>query len=382
MIGYVLTFLGFFIPISIISLVSYSLIENNHPVSKNLSVVDYKMPFLLDPKAVLKANYINVSNYGPYLIAKCIESKLKNCSNPSIYITSYVYLNANPEFCSKVKAPFKVNNYIVKNKQEVEQIKELCDIFYKVKNHNLTEKDCIGPLATEICSFYLENPEDFIKSNLQYLMLEKNPEFNNCLSLEKDPAYYCLKIKNISCDSFEDEKEREKCYELKVIPSKEYSKFLEKVKYLLSKNDWKDIEKLVQKASTPERLHTLARLGTINLTYCKVFLNKSLKQYKYCLQKYYNQRFMCDYSPDGRECKFFDVLLNNKSCELLADPQEKTDCELFKKYFGKKDCNFFYTVGTNEYLGYLCAIKSKNCNGQWYYDKMYQVVCQQLVSKK
>jgi len=129
-------------------------------------------------------------------------------------------------------------------------------------------------------------------------------------------------------------------------------------------------------------LHSLARLGVLNGSICKYFDNYSKEQEFYCLKRYFNQRILCDYSLDRRQCFFFDVILNNKSCNELKDPILITDCKLFKKYYGKVKCSFFYEVGSDEYLGYLCAIKSGNCRGDNYYDKMYYLLCKYWTKRK
>jgi hypothetical protein len=373
--------IGLLIPVLIISFVIYSLENSKSKNNNGLKAINYTIPFILDGKAVLKAQYLNLTNYEPYLLAKCLASNLKNCSNPNIYITAYIYKNANPQFCQKIKEGIKINNYIIKG--GANELRELCNLFYKLKTNNLTAKDCVGNYSSQFCSYYFDdNDYNFILSNVQLLNLINNPEKNyNCLALEKPAAYYCLKIKHIDCSKFEDPKEVEKCYNLLVVPNSSYSQFLNEVNNYLSNNNWNRIKELLYKTNNPELIHSLARLGVLNGSFCSNFLNKSLEQYRYCLKRYYNQRFMCQFSSDKRQCYFFDVLLNNKSCDLLKDPQERTDCELFKKYINKKDCNFFYTVGTNAYLGYLCAIYKKDCSGQWYYDKMYQIVCYHYVNQ-
>ena len=141
--------------------------------------------------------------------------------------------------------------------------------------------------------------------------------------------------------------------------------------------------KLIPQYSNNSRyLHTLARLGSLNGSICKYFHNYSSEQEIYCLKKYFDNRFLCNYSPDKRECYFFDTLINDKNCNELRDPILITDCELFKEYYGEVNCTFFQEIGSNEYMGYICALKSKNCDGDYYYDKMYYLICKYWTKKE
>jgi hypothetical protein len=356
---------------------------NNFSTLKKSNTLNiyYEVPYIYDAKAVLKARYLNLTEYEPLEFVKCVEN-LKNCKNNNMLITAYLYIKADDKFCKNLNDTIIINGKIYKI-ENFNDLRDVCNVFYKLKTKTLEKKDCINPTVVPICDYYFSTEKtDFIKSNLEFYSLLSNPEkIKNCLDLEEPAAYYCLKIRNISCYKYEDPKEINKCMELLVIPDQNYREFLNKIEELVKNKNWKKIKEIILNINDSKKLHALARLGALNLEICEAFFNKSKKEYRYCLKRYYNQNFICSLSPDKRQCEFFDVLLNNKSCNLLKDPQHITDCLLFKKYLDKKDCNFFYTVGSDEYLGYLCALKTKRCNDEAYYDKMYEINCKYLTGQ-
>jgi len=346
--------------------------------SKTIKEIYYSLPFIFDAKAALKAQYLDLRNYTPLKFVECLKN-LRECQNDNLLITAYIYKKANKEFCNNLNEKLNINGKEFKV-LNLETLKEVCKVFYKMKNKTLEKKDCISPEIVPICDYYFSLEEvDFIKSSFQLTQLINKPEeIHDCLKLEEPAAYYCLKIKQVNCNNFEDIDKIKKCNEILVNHDVKYKEFLRKVENIVKNRDWESLKKLILATNNSKILHSLARLGAINREICEAFLQKSKKEYRYCLKRYYNQNFICELSPDKRQCHFFDVLLNNKSCSSLRDPQHQTDCELFKKYLGKKDCNFFYTVGADEYLGYLCAVKTGRCEDKAYYDEMYKINCKYL----
>jgi hypothetical protein len=383
-------FLLFFAVIVLITFFIWKSFLKSENIEKKQKIekVYFQLPYIYDPKAVLKAKYLNLSNYTSYQLIECIVNN--KCANTNLLITAYLYKNANKSFCDSLENNLTVNErkFYIEN---LEDVKKVCKVFYLMKEHKLEKKDCIDPIVSTICATYFEYEKtDFIKSNIEIYNLINNlnkeqPKITSsyCLKLENPASYFCFKNFNLSCSNLESEKEIKKCFEILAIPDKNYNKFLNIINETLEKKNWSKIIKFIEEYSNNTKyLHTLARLGTLNGSICSYFENYSIEQERYCLKKYFNHRFLCEYSPDKRECYFFDVILNNKSCNELKDPILITDCELFKKYYGKVNCSFFYNVGSNEYLGYLCAIKSGNCEGNNYYDKMYKIICEYLVKER
>ena len=352
--------------------------QDKGKIEDQITEIYYRVPFIFDSKAVLKAQYLNLSDYEPLNFIKCLRN-INTCKNNDMKITAFIYKKADKDFCNKLgdKISISGKKYKINNP---DTLKDLCIVFYKMKNKILEKKDCINPEVVPVCDYYFSLKKvDFIKSNFQLVKIIENPEeVSDCLSLEKTAAYYCLKIKNINCNNLEDPDKIKKCNKIMVNHEREYREFLSKVENIIKDRDWEKLKELILSTDDKKILHALARLGAINIEICEEFLKKDEKEYRYCLKRYYNQNFICELSTDKRQCYLFDVILNDKDCSLLRDPQQKTDCELFKKYIEKEDCNFFYTVAADKYLGYLCAVKTGRCDDKAYYDEMYKINCKYL----
>jgi hypothetical protein len=140
-------------------------------INKKVEKVYFQLPYIYDPKAVLKAQYLNLTNYPAYELTKCLIKG--ECKDKQLLITAYIYKNANKSFCENLK-----NNLTIKNKvfyvENLNDLKKVCKVFYLMKEHKLKEKDCIDPSVSTICATYFEyEKNDFIKSNLELYTLLK-----------------------------------------------------------------------------------------------------------------------------------------------------------------------------------------------------------------
>ncbi len=120
--------------------------------NKEIKKIYFQLPYIYDPKAVLKAKYLNLSNYPSYQLIKCIIDN--KCEDNNLLITAYIYKNANKTFCNNLENNIRINNkkFYIENLKDV---KKVCKVFYLIKEHKLKKKSVLMLLSQQFAQLIL-----------------------------------------------------------------------------------------------------------------------------------------------------------------------------------------------------------------------------------